>query len=95
MHNDATWLLDFYDTFKDFVAQDVTDTALSSLAQVVGRFGEPLPHARPTLQLVHHSSPRAQSDHAQLARKVTDKRMMKPWTAACLVTWLLSSVQRL
>lgn len=39
LHDDATWLLDFYETFKDFVAQDVTETALSSLARVGGRFG--------------------------------------------------------
>jgi hypothetical protein len=43
LHNDATWLLDFYDTFKDFVAQDITDAALSSLAQVIGRFGQHAP----------------------------------------------------
>jgi hypothetical protein len=48
LHNDATWLLDFYDTFKDFVAQDVTDTALSSLAQVIGRFGAQPGHPRCT-----------------------------------------------
>ena len=39
LHDDATWLLDFYETFKDFVAADVTETALSSLAMVDGRFG--------------------------------------------------------
>ena len=33
MHDDATWLLDFYDTFKDFVGNDVLDLALTSLAQ--------------------------------------------------------------
>lgn len=38
-HDDATFLLDFYDTFKDFVASDVTDIALSSLAKIDGRFG--------------------------------------------------------
>ena len=40
MHDDATWLLDFYDTFKDFVGNDVLDLALTSLANVEGRFGE-------------------------------------------------------
>ena len=40
MHDDATWLLDFYDTFKDFVGKDVLDLALNSLANVEGRFGE-------------------------------------------------------
>lgn len=39
MRDDATFLLDFYDTFKDFVASDVTDIALSSLAKIDGRFG--------------------------------------------------------
>ena len=39
MRDDATFLLDFYDTFKDFVANDVTDIALSSLAKIDGRFG--------------------------------------------------------
>lgn len=39
MQDDATFLLDFYDTFKDFVASDVTDIALSSLAKIDGRFG--------------------------------------------------------
>ena len=39
LHDDATWLLDFYETFKDFVAADVTETALTSLAKVDGRFG--------------------------------------------------------
>ncbi|BDA46854.1 g11016 [Coccomyxa elongata] len=38
MRDDATFLLDFYDTFKDFVASDVTDIALSSLAKIDGRF---------------------------------------------------------
>lgn len=33
-HNDAKWLLDFYDTFKEFNSRDVTDTALRSLSQV-------------------------------------------------------------
>ncbi len=40
VHDDATWLLDFYDTFKDFVGNDVLDLALNSLANVEGRFGE-------------------------------------------------------
>jgi hypothetical protein len=40
MHDDATWLLDFYDTFKDFVGKDVLDVALNSLANVEGRFGQ-------------------------------------------------------
>ena len=39
LHDDATWLLDFYETFKEFVTADVTENALSSLAQVLGRFG--------------------------------------------------------
>ncbi|KAK9918333.1 hypothetical protein WJX75_003254 [Coccomyxa subellipsoidea] len=38
MRDDAAFLLDFYDTFKDFVASDVTDIALSSLAKIEGRF---------------------------------------------------------
>lgn len=38
VHDDATWLLDFYDTFKDFVGKDVLDLALNSLANVEGRF---------------------------------------------------------
>ncbi len=42
-HNDATWLLEFYDTFKNFTSNDVTDEALDSLAKVRGQFGE-LPH---------------------------------------------------
>ena len=41
MRDDAAFLLDFYDTFKDFVASDVTDIALSSLAKIEGRFGRP------------------------------------------------------
>ena len=48
LHDDATWLLDFYDTFKDFVGSDVLDLALSSLANVEGRFGEPF-HSSGTL----------------------------------------------
>ncbi len=44
MRDDAAFLLDFYDTFKDFVASDVTDIALSSLAKIEGRFGEPHAH---------------------------------------------------
>ena len=39
LHDDATWLLDFYETFKEFVTADVTENALTSLAQVLGRFG--------------------------------------------------------
>ena len=40
MHDDATWLLDFYDTFKDCLGKDVLDLALNSLANVEGRFGK-------------------------------------------------------
>ena len=40
MHDDATWLLDFYDTFKDCLGKDVLDLALNSLAKVEGSFGE-------------------------------------------------------
>ncbi|KAK9828559.1 hypothetical protein WJX72_000752 [[Myrmecia] bisecta] len=36
--NDATWLLDFYDTFKNFTSLDITDEALDSLARVRGQF---------------------------------------------------------
>ena len=48
LHDDATWLLDFYDTFKEFVTADVTENALSSLAQVLGRFGARFPPHRCT-----------------------------------------------
>ena len=41
-HNDAAWLLDFYQTFADFGGRDVTDTALNSLANVKGQFGAAL-----------------------------------------------------
>lgn len=40
LHDDATWLLDFYDTFRDCLGNDVLDLALNSLANVEGRFGE-------------------------------------------------------
>ena len=57
VHDDATWLLDFYDTFKDFVGNDVLDLALNSLANVEGRFGEGA--LRPLLNIVcnlaHHA----------------------------------------
>lgn len=40
VHDDATWLLDFYDTFRDCLGKDILDLALNSLANVEGRFGE-------------------------------------------------------
>ena len=43
VHDDATWLLDFYDTFKDCLGKDVLDLALTSLANVEGRFGKRSP----------------------------------------------------
>lgn len=38
-HNDASWLLDFYQTFADDIDADCTDHALSALSQIEGRFG--------------------------------------------------------
>ena len=38
-HNDAAWLLDFYETFADDIDADCTDHALSALSQIEGRFG--------------------------------------------------------
>ena len=60
MHDDATWLLDFYDTFKDFVGNDVLDLALASLANVEGRFGgflQGLTAALAMLSISHKGAP--------------------------------------
>eukprot|EP00884_Botryococcus_braunii_P014886 jgi/Botrbrau1/23399/Bobra.0051s0045.2 len=36
--NDAAWLLDLYDSFKQFVAEDVAESALSTLCNLRGQF---------------------------------------------------------
>ena len=87
VHDDATWLLDFYDTFRDCLGNDVLDLALNSLANVEGTFGEYFMACSGILLALHcRPDSRAQGDPFEIVWQ--DKAISTVLCCSCCLLFL-------